>query len=183
MEKSKINNPAIKEIWDRSIWTGQPQTSMLLRYFFAITLALLFIVGAGFILWFLNTLNVDWNIRIICLVVFFVLFMAINIISAITSRWTFPTLMFALSGNRLFFTIEHDAKLTEYGSWCEATMDEIASFTLKTNGGKTTLILNFFEKFYAGTYGKTKALPLYRISNAQQLISILKGFGIKEEKK
>jgi hypothetical protein len=89
--------------------------------------------------------------------------------------------MYAIADNRIFITSELQAKSTNHTSWFEQSTDNIKSFTLKTNGGKTTVILNFIEKFYAGIYGKIKALPLYRISNANQLISILTALGIKEK--
>jgi hypothetical protein len=182
MENSKIKNPAIKEIWDKSIWTGQPDASVaaMLALFLIPSMFLLF--AFAFALYRIEGSGLEIEGVYFCV---FLLFLAI--IAVKTTKMSLlrnPYLMVALADGCIFFTGEGSAKsaVDRNASWFEESIDNIASFTLKTNGGKTTVILNFFEKFYAGTYGKTKALPLYRISNAEQLISILKGFGIKEEK-
>jgi hypothetical protein len=183
MEKSKINNPAIKEIWDRSIWTGQPNASATEKLFLSIIPAVMLLFAFIFAAYFLTTPGLE--VIGICLGVAVLLLLIVILKTSRTARWRDPFLMFALSDGCIFFTGEMHAKSTidHNASWFEESISNITSFTLKTDKDKTTVIINFAEPSYAGSYGKINALPLYRISNAEQLISILKGFGIKEEKK
>jgi hypothetical protein len=182
MEKSKIKNPAIKEIWDRSIWTGQPESSaiaaecMLSVTFVGIFLALLFAASE-------LTKMIDVAIVFAGFGVLFVLLLIPFFKVIRTFRWKNPKLMFAVVDGCIFFTGEDSAKSTAPSSWFYESLTNVSSFSRKINGEKTTVILNFIEKSNAGIYGNLKALPLYRISNSQQLISTLKGLGIQEQAK
>jgi hypothetical protein len=183
MEKSKIVNPAIKDIWSRSLWTGQPDVSKSLRVVSLILYIAAIVVAFGLAFPFFAKLGENF---IIILAAVFLLFITLPIVKiAKRLRWKDSLLMFAISDGCIFFTHEPWAKLKvdRDGSWFEESIHNITGFTRKTDGGKTTVIIKFAEKSYAGSYGNIKELPLYRISNPQQLISTLTGLGIKEEKK
>jgi hypothetical protein len=181
MEKSKIINPSIKEIWLKSVWTGQPESSVKERIITIVPPLIFCAVGvlvAGLIANAVNSEDVmGVGISAVALASAVWMFKL-----ALASRWKDPTLMFAITDNRVFFTGESYAKMANNGaaSWFEEALTNVESFTKKNDKDKTTVILNFREKSYAGSYGNLKALPLFRISNAEGLISILTGLGIKE---
>jgi hypothetical protein len=185
MEKSKIINPIVKDVWNRSIWTGQPNSlglSPILSFFAVLAIWL----GCGYV----STLFIDifelrsavvYAVYIVAFILFYIFLFSIFLK---TSHYKMPQLMFAIADDRIFFTNERYATSTEKRFVCfSASTTNITSFKRKNNGGKTTVIINFAERTYMGAYGKIKALPLYRISNVEQLISILTDLGIKEEKK
>lgn len=178
MDPSQIVNPTVRDIWSRSIWYGSPDAPASTKTG----------MNVLFVLWmlaFFGALFSGVYIGAYCIIIIAVLFVLMIplVIAVRPMRWRNSDLIYAITPTEIFFTVKSHALSVKEGSYFWENLSNIIGYKKKIDKGSLTVILVFANPASAGIYGKNlKELPLFRISNVDNLIRVLVRMGKPEIK-